>query len=435
MTYRLVDQTGGSARTLVPDKEVKMNKRFPVIAITAAAALALAACSGPAGGDNDSGDGSGTGTPIRIGVVTPLSGTYGSEGQEEIRGFELALEAHDNQVAGHPIELVTADAFVANDAIAAVNKLVSQDQVDFITGTYATPTSQAGSEEAAKNNIMWIETSAITNSLTERGLDTYIRTGARAFDFADASADFVNNGLGDKVSEKSVYIDAESGPYGTAVSATQVSKLTTAGWDVTQGSHASNATDVTDSVLAAKASGASVWLLTGYNPDLTLLLRTAAAQNYHPEAIVLTGAGDAQSVYDSVGAEDIENVFVVAYSSLIVNPDYAPGIADYHKAYVAKYNSEPLGTVSATAYTGMTAILEILKASDGATDVQSLKQASLKVDVPLGALPNGWGLQIDKQGQNQRIQLTTVQWRKDGSRPAVWPAAAVADGEELVVGK
>lgn len=412
-----------------------MNKRFPLIALTAAAALALAACSSPSGGDTSSGDdGAATGEPIRIGVVTPLSGTYGSEGQEQVRGFELALEANDYQVAGHPIELITADAFVANDAIAAVNKLISQDQVDFITGTYATPTSQAGSEEAAKNNVMWIEMSAITDSLTQRGLETYIRTGARAFDFASASADFLINGLGDQVSENSVYLDAESGPYGTAVAATQGSKLKAAGWEVSTGSHASNATDVTESVLAAKASGASVWLLTGYNPDLTLLLRTAAAQNYHPEAIVLTGAGDAQSVFDAVGAEDIENVFVVAYSSLIVNPDYAPGIQAYYEAYVEKYDSEPLGTVSATGYTGMSAILELLKASDGKTDVQSLKDASQKVDLPFGALPNGWGLLIDRQGQNQRIQLTTVQWRKDGSRPAVWPAEAVAEGEELVFG-
>ena len=405
-----------------------MNKRFPAIALTAAVALALAGCSSPSG-DSDTGDDAPTGEPIRIGVVTPLSGTYGSEGQEQVRGFELALEANDYQVAGHPIELVTADAFVANDAIAAVNKLISQDNVDFITGTYATPTSQAGSEEAAKNNVTWIEMSAITDSLTQRGLDTYIRTGARAFDFASASAEFLINGLGDKVSDKSVYLDAESGPYGTAVAATQASKLKAAGWEVGVGSHASNATDVTESVLAAKASGANVWLLTGYNPDLTLLLRTAAAQDYHPEAIVLTGAGDAQSVYDAVGADDIENVFVVAYSSLIVNPEYAPGIAPYHDIVDLREEGQ-----AATGYTGMSAILEILKASDGKTDVQSLKEASQKVDLPIGSLPNGWGLQIDKQGQNQRIQLTTVQWRADGSRPAVWPADAVAEGEELVFG-
>jgi branched-chain amino acid transport system substrate-binding protein len=411
-----------------------MNKRIPLITLATAGVLVLAACASsgsPSGGTTSGGSGSGDSSPIKIGIVTPLSGAYGSEGQEEVRGMQLALTANGNKVGNHPVTLVTADGFVANDAIAAVDRLVSQEHVNIITGTYATPTSLAGSQEAAKLNVPWIETSAITDSLTQRGLDTYIRTGARAFDFASASADFLIKGLGSKVDSKSVYIDAENGPYGTAVEQTQVSKLKAAGWKVGQGSHASAATDVTDSVLAAKNAKPAVWLLTGYNPDLTLLLRTAAAQNFKPQAIVLTGAGDAQSVYQAVGAKDLTGTFVVAYSSLIESPKYAPGMAKYYKAYKAKYNSEPLGTVSATAYTGMTAVLEIIKAAGGKTDTQSIKAGSLKVDVPLGGLPNGWGLQIDQQGQNQRIELTTVQWRSDGTLPAVWPTKAVKTGEKL----
>lgn len=414
-----------------------MNKRMPLIALATASILALAACSSATGGSGASHSGgsagSGSSSPIRIGIVTPLSGAYGSEGQEEVRGMQLALAAHDNKVGNHPVTLVTADAFLAPDAISAVDKLVSQDGVNLITGTYATPTSQAGSQEAAKLNIPWIETSAITDSLTQRGLDTYVRTGARAFDFASASADFVENGLGSKIKSKSVYIDAESGPYGTAVEQTQVSKLQAAGWKVKSGSHASASTDMTDSVLAAKAANPSVWLLTGYNPDLSLLLRTAAAQNFKPQAIVLTGAGDARSVFQAVGAKDIAGTFVVAYSSLIESATYAPGMATYYKAYKAKYTTEPLGTVSATAYTGMTAVLEIIKEANGKTDTASIKSASETVDVPLGGLPNGWGLQIDKQGQNQRIQLTTVQWRSDGTLPAVWPKKAVKAGQTLEI--
>lgn len=415
-----------------------MKQRIFLSTLAAAATLVLAACSstgGGSGGESTGGSGSGDATPIKIGVVTPLSGAYGLEGQEEVRGMMLALEAHDNKAGNHPVTVVTADAFVANDAIAAVNRLVSQENVTLITGTYATPTSQAGSEEAAKLNIPWIETSAITDRLTQRGLDTYVRTGARAFDFASASADFLINGLGSKVSSKSVYIDTENGPYGTAVAQTQTSELEAAGWKVTQGSHASAATDVTDSVLAAKNANPSVWLVTGYNPDITLLLRTAAAQNFKPQAIVLTGAGDAKSVHEAVGADDLTGTFVVAYSSLIKHPDYAPGMTTFYNAYKAKYNTEPLGTVASTGYAGMTAVLEIIKAADGKTDATSIKAASLKVDIPVGGLPNGWGLKIDQQGQNQRIQLTTVQWRANGTLPAVWPATAVAEGQKLELTK
>lgn len=408
-----------------------MKLRSSVIAVATVGVLALAACAGPSDNGSDNGDA----TPIKLGLVTPLSGTYGSEGEEMRRGLELALEAHDYKAGDHPVEMVVADAFAANDAIAAVNKLVSQDQVDLLIGTYATPTSQAASEEAAKQDVSWIEFSSITDSLTKRGLETYIRTGARAIDFAEASADFLINGLGDKLSELSVYVDAENGPYGTSVLETQANALEEAGWTVSKGSHATAATDVTDSVLAAKAADPAVWLLTGYNPDLTLLLRTAAEQNFKPEAIVLTGAGDAPSVFEAVGPETLAGTFVVAYSSLITDPGYSPGMADYYAAYKAKYNSEPLGTVASTAYTGMTAILAILEASDGSTDPTTIREGALTVDIPIGGLPNGWGLKLDEDGQNQRIRLTTVQWREDGSLPAVWPADAPAAGEELVLNR
>jgi branched-chain amino acid transport system substrate-binding protein len=411
---------------------VRVKKIYIVLA--AAGVLALTACS-TSGDSGSSGGSSGGSSPIKIGFVSPLSGAYGSEGQEELRGMQLGLAAAGGKIGKHPVTIVTADASTADQATAGVDKLVSLDHVNIITGTYTTPLSQAGSQEAAKLNIPWIETSAITDSLTTRGLQNYIRTGATATNFAEASASFVISGLGSHVSKKSVYVDAENGPYGTAVSAVQTSQLEAAGWDVKHGSHSAAATDVTDSVLAAKATNPSVWLLTGYNPDLTLLLRTAEAQNFKPQAIVLTGAGDAPSVFKAVGADSIAGVFVVAYSSLIESPKYAPGMATYYKAYKSKYNTEPLGTVSATAYTGITAVLAILKKADGKTDVASVRAAAEAVDIPKGGLPNGWGLQLNGDAQNQRIQLTTVQWRSDGTLPAVWPAAAVAKGQTLEFNK
>ncbi|MCU1526632.1 MAG: transporter substrate-binding protein, partial [Frondihabitans sp.] len=130
-----------------------MNKRIPLITLATAGVLVLAACASsgsPSGGSTSGGSGSGDSSPIKIGIVTPLSGAYGSEGQEEVRGMQLALKANGNKVGNHPVTLVTADGFVANDAIAAVDRLVSQEHVNIITGTYATPTSLAGSQEAAK---------------------------------------------------------------------------------------------------------------------------------------------------------------------------------------------------------------------------------------------------------------------------------------------
>ena len=413
------------------DKEVEVKIRSVFVALVAVSALVLTGCASTPEVTPDSG----SGTPIKVGVIVPLSGTYASEGQEVRRGYELALAEKDGMVGDNPIELVFGDAFTPEDTIAEVDRLATLEDVDIFVGTYATPASLAGSETAARHGLAWIETHAITDSLTTRGLETYVRVGPRAADFAEASAEFVIEGLADHISDKSVYVDTEDGPYGTSVAETQVAALEKAGFQVTSAAHKAAATDVTDSVLAAKGNNPNVWLLTGYVPDLSLLLRTAAAQDFRPEAIVLTGAGDAAAVFEAVGAEDLTGTFVVAYTSPIVNPEWAPGNASFYSTYREKFGSEPLGTVANTGFTGMTSVLTILEEADGATDTAAISAAAAAVDIPEGGLPNGWGLKIDKDQQNQGIRLLAVQWREDGTVPAVWPEEAAGDGETLQFNK
>lgn len=412
-----------------------MQRRFGMLAAVGAVALALTACSGGGGAEpSQSGGGEATGEPIRIGVIVPLSGTYASEGQEVRRGYELALAEAGGAVGDRPVELVFGDAFAPEDTISEVDRLATLEEVDLFVGTYATPASQAGSEAAARYNLPWIETHAITDSLTTRGLESYFRVGPQAADFAETSAQFLVEGLTDHVSDTTVYVDSEDGPYGTSVRETQVSELEDAGWTVTQASHKAAATDVTDSVLAAKAAGASVWLLTGYVPDLSLLLRTAAAQDFHPEALVLTGAGDAKAVFEAVGAEDLTDTFVVAYTSPIISPEWAPGNELFYSLYDDEYGTAPLGTVANTGFTGMTSALTLLGAADG-TDIAAITEAAKTVELEYGRLPNGWGLKLDADRQNERIRLIAVQWREDGTVPAVWPEEAAVDGEGMVFEK
>jgi branched-chain amino acid transport system substrate-binding protein len=399
--------------------------RRSFIAVCLASGLALTACG------NDGGSGS-TDDPIKIGVVIPSSGTYASEGQEVRRGYEMALADAGGAVNGRKVELVFGDAFAPEDAINEVDRLATREKVNLFVGTYATPASQAGSEAAARHQLAWIETHAITDSLTTRGLDNYIRVGPRAVDFANRSAQFVVEGLAPKLGGKpSVFVEHEDGPYGTSVAETQVADLKKAGLTTTEGAHKTSSTDVTDSVLAAKRANPDVWLITGYAPDSGLLLRTAAAQGFNPKATVLVGAGDTKAVFEAVGAKDLKDTFVVAYTSPIVNPTWATGNEKFYTDYKARFSADPLGTVANTGYTGMTAALKILGGAGGATDVAALGKAAAAVDVPVGQMPNGWGLKLDENRQNTLIRLLAVQWREDGTVPAIWPAEAAGTGQSM----
>lgn len=405
-----------------------MRKSRVMLPLVVVAGLALTAC-----GNSSSGTGSsGSDKTLKIGVIVPQSGTFAPEGEEVKRGYELALEKAGGKAGGRKIQLVFGDAFSPEDAIAEEERLATREKVDMFVGTYATPASLAASDAAARKNLTFIETHAITDSLTTRGLKNYFRVGPRAVDFAQTSAKFVIEALSPKAGTK-VFVEHEDGPYGTSVAGTQIAALKAGGMTTTEGKHKVAATDLTDSVLAAKRANPDIWLITGYASDNTLLLRTAAAQNFRPKAIVLVGAGDTKALYKAVGAQDLTDTFVIAYTSPKVNPTYAPGNADFYSAYQAKFNTEPLGTVANTAFSGMTAALKLIDAAKGDPSPAAIAKGAESIDVPVGGQPNGFGLKLDGDRQNIRIRLLAVQWRADGTVPAVWPAEAVASGEQLVL--
>ena len=76
--------------------------------------------------------------PIKIGVVTPLSGTYTGIGQQVRWGLELAVKEINASggVMGRQIELLFEDS-EANPAVATqkAEKLFQVAKVDFLTGT------------------------------------------------------------------------------------------------------------------------------------------------------------------------------------------------------------------------------------------------------------------------------------------------------------
>lgn len=368
------------------------------------------------------------GSVLKIGVVDPLSGTYAPEGGEIRRGYEMAVAAYGGYAGGRKIQLIFGDASDSAGSISETTRLITQQKVEMLVGAYTTTISLATSETAARYNKVFIDTHALTDSLTKRGLATYFRVGANATDFGQESARFLIEDLIPKLG-KSVFIEHEQGLYGTSVGDAQVKVLQASGATVAVGTHSPAATDVTDSVLAAKAANPDIWMLTGYNPDDILLLNTAASLNFHPKAIVLVGAGDTNAVYKGVGAKNLTDTFVVAYTSPIINPKYAPGNPAFYQSYQAKFSMAPLGTVANTGFTGMTAALKLIDAAKGKVTPAAIKLAGTKVRIPFGGQPNGWGLQLDATGQNTMIRLVAVQWRANGTVPAIWPAAAAAPGQ------
>jgi branched-chain amino acid transport system substrate-binding protein len=107
--------------------------------------------------------------PIKIGVVTPLSGTYAPIGQQVRWGLELATKEVNEQggVLGRQVRLLFEDS-EANPAVATqkAEKLFQVEQVDFLTGTVNSGATLAVGQVAERNGRLIATTVSFSDAIT-----------------------------------------------------------------------------------------------------------------------------------------------------------------------------------------------------------------------------------------------------------------------------
>lgn len=151
-----------------------------------AIALAIACIASSAAAQNQ---------PIRIGVVTPLSGTYAGIGQQVKWGLDLAARQINaaGGVAGRQLELVYEDE-EANPAVAVqkAEKLFQVNKVDFLTGTVNSGATLAVGQVAERNNRLIATTVSFADSITgDKCSPNVFRVNARAGMQSAALADWI----------------------------------------------------------------------------------------------------------------------------------------------------------------------------------------------------------------------------------------------------
>lgn len=111
---------------------------------------------------------------VRIGVYLPMTGQMAAGGQMEWEGIQLAHELAP-EVLGKPVKLSLVDNKSDKvEAANAVSRLIENDKVHLILGSYGSSLSMAGGPIAEKAKIPVVGTSC-TNPLVTKGLDYYFR--------------------------------------------------------------------------------------------------------------------------------------------------------------------------------------------------------------------------------------------------------------------
>src|SRR6185436_8950962 len=165
---------------------------WSLTALATAAVMAMAAC-----GQKPSEQAATTTKPIVVGISLPLTGDFSQPGGEAKRGYGVWQKMVNAKggVLGRQIELKIADDASNQDTVVAdYTKLITQDKVDLLLGTFSSLLNYPASAVAEKNGKVYVEPAGGAPLMFARGFKyLFFAQPATAPHQADVFVDWVRS--------------------------------------------------------------------------------------------------------------------------------------------------------------------------------------------------------------------------------------------------
>src|SRR5438445_3113189 len=383
---------------------------------------------------------------IKIGVIFDLTGPLAGGGSElEYTGAKIMLDQYAKSgIEGYKVEAVYADAQSKPDvAINEAVRLLEQEKVDMLLGFFSSAqcVPVAARVEQLKK-FMWITTCIASSVLDNKNYKYIFRPQASGDQFGMMTMDFIaqnsQSKFGKEPKDLRVAIIHEDGAYGVDVAKGNVAGAKKAGFNVVlKEGYSATAPDLSALVTKLKRAQPDVIFHTGYNPDITLLLRQAREQGLKFGALMGHGAG--YGVYEKLKeglGGDVNYVFNTDPISIWLANEKGldPKLIPVIKMVGEEFDKVKPGVAIRSAHVGMAASNTYLFLTDvlpraikkyGGVDPEALRKAALEVDVPEGGTMLGFGVKFPAEGsqmagQNERSFPVVIQYVDDKSY-VVWP--------------
>lgn len=383
-----------------------------LLGILAVVALVTAACSS----SDDGGGGDGDGGTIKIGASLPLTGDFSQPGGEAKRGYEIwqQLTNESGGLLGKQVELtILDDASDQNTVVSDYNRLISQEKVDLLLGTFSSLLNLPASAVAEKNDMVYVEPAGGAPDMFSRGF-TYLffAQQATATHQGDLFSQYILS-LPEGERPTTAAYPTQDDPFAAPVIDGIRAQLEAGGIEtVYQTVYPPETTNFDTIASDIKASGAELVAHGAVFEDGIGMIRSFQKVGYNPASFFETSAPSNSSQFsDAIGLQNTEGIFY----AVSWHPDTdTPLNAEFVAAYKAKFD----GAVPAEDAADGFAAAQVLQAAVEATG--GLDQAAIRdylhansVDTILGTL--SW----DETGAPQQAFLL-AQWQ-DGASQIVLP--------------
>ncbi|MBU2601180.1 MAG: ABC transporter substrate-binding protein [Actinobacteria bacterium] len=369
----------------------------------------------------------GTAESVKIASLYPVTGDLAKLGEENVQGLKLAIEEINaaggiKSMGGAMLELVEADSQGKPDvAISEVERLVQQEEVSAIIGTYQSSVAIPSTQAAEKLKTPFIVSMAVADTITERDFMYTFRICPKAAWYAKDQVELLKD-LKDLIGldVKRVALLHEDTDFGESTSAGQKKYLEEAGMEmVVEVAYPAAKADLTTEVSKIKAANPDVVLTVTYLND-SILIAQAREKLGMKQLFFDAAGGTIDPEFVARLAEAAEGILTeIEYTK------YAAGAEVLNDKFFAAYGRDITGN-GAYAYQAGYLIADALERA-GSADREAVRQALAATKMPSGptmVLPTAV-LEFGPDGQNLSAPLFVVQIQ-DGELIPVWPAEYAA---------
>jgi branched-subunit amino acid ABC-type transport system permease component/ABC-type branched-subunit amino acid transport system substrate-binding protein len=391
--------------------------------------LVLSGC-GEAGQDGVSGpddsiavtsDGGFSGT-VRIGAALSETGKFAVEGRDSRQGYDTWVKWVNEEYGGIEIAgqryraeiIYYDDESDADTAANLVQKLIDDDQVDFLLGPYSSGLTTGASAIAEANNVIMVEGNGTSDTMFERGF-------RNLFLVATIASDYTKSGiamLADRGARTAV-IAYEDTSFPTAVANGAIHHMQDSGIDVLAvETYPKDIQDVSAIMTKFRDLDPDIFVGGGHYNDAVLFVNSAKELGFAPHGMLITVGPSNPKLIEELG-EDVNGVLGPTQweAAMAYEGSYFGTAADYAAYYETLWGEPPV--YQAASATASALALHLAIEAAGTTETDPVRQAlySMEADTFYGPIA------FDNRGVNTAKPMGTVQVQ-DGSIQIVAPAAA-----------
>ncbi len=363
---------------------------------------------------------------IKLGAAVSETGQYAREGKDTRQGYGVWLDWVNNEYGGikvgndrYQVELIMYDDEGDPDTAANLTeRLITEDEVDFLLGPYSSSLTMSASATAEQYNVIMVEGNGASETIFERGFKNIFAVLTPAGNYTQSALE----SLAAK-GAKSVVIAYEDTAFPTSVAEGAQRWAVEYGMDVLAvETYPRGVADVSSIFTKFRDLDPDVFVGGGHFNDALLFVRAAKELDWTPGAMVITVGPSNPSFVEEVGSDANYILGPTQWEATMSwSDEYFGTAAEYAQRYQTRWNEPP--TYQAAESTATALALQLAIESAGSLDTDAVRQALYDLDVVTFYGP----INFDETGKNVGKPMGTIQIQS-GVINVVAPEVAAVSG-------